>query len=251
MSSAAREWLAKKLQNAGMKLSQTAKDLAVQIPETSAEDRALLARIAPYTMSLPVAQWSLIQAIRHIQRRGVEGDFVECGVWRGGNLVLARTLLDPSRQVWGFDTFEGMTAPTEHDSKFGSTLDADTKFRQTATDSFVDWCYASIEDVQANLAATGCVDGVTLVKGDVRKTLLDTERLPEKISILRLDTDFYDSTLIELEALYPRVAPGGVVIVDDYGVWAGAKKAVDEYFGDNMPWLHYVTRDARLFIKEG
>lgn len=251
MVSQAREWLAKKLQNAGTKLSHTAKDLAVQIPESTAEDRALLTRIAPFTMSLPVTQWALVQALRHVQRRGIEGDFVECGVWRGGNLVIARTLLESSRQVWGFDTFEGMTAPTEHDSKFGSTLDAASKFRQTSSDGYVDRCYASIEDVRANLAATGCSEGVTLVKGDVRETLLDTASLPEKIAILRLDTDFYDSTRIELETLYPRVAPGGVVIVDDYGVWAGAKKAVDEYFGDDLPWLHYVTRDARLFVKEG
>ena len=244
-----REWLAKKLINAGTKLSRTASDLAVQIPETTAADRALLARIAPYTMSLPVTQWALVQAIRHIERQGVEGDFVECGVWRGGNLIIARTLLPATRQVWAFDTFEGMTAPTEHDAKFGSALDADDKFRKTAANGYVDWCYASIDDVRQNLATTGCSDGVRLVKGDVRQTLLQDENLPEKIAILRLDTDFYDSTKVELEQLFPRVSNGGVVIVDDYGVWAGAKKAVDEYFGEDLPWLHYVTRDARLFIK--
>ena len=245
-----REWLAKKMHNAAFKLSNTAKDIAVQIPESSAADRALLAKIAPYTMSLPVTQWALIQAIRNVEKRGVEGDFVECGVWRGGNLIIARTLLNPGRKVWAFDTFEGMTAPSEHDSKFGSDLSADAKFRETTADGYVDWCYASIDDVSRNLADTGCAEGVKLVKGDVRKTLLDTANLPEKISILRLDTDFYDSTKIELEALFPRVSEGGVVIVDDYGVWAGAKKAVDEYFGADLPWLHYITRDARLFIKQ-
>jgi len=90
---------------------------------------------------------------------------------------------------------------------------------------------------------------VKLVKGDVRETLTDNRNIPENIGILRLDTDFYESTKVELEVLYPRVSSGGVVIVDDYGIWQGSKKAVDEYFGSDLPWLHYINRGVRLFIK--
>jgi hypothetical protein len=73
--------------------------------------------------------------------------------------------------------------------------------------------------------------------------------LPEKISILRLDTDWYESTKIELEILYPLLEPGGVLIVDDYGHFEGAKKAVDEYFCDSKPWMQYVDYSCRLIIK--
>jgi hypothetical protein len=85
-------------------------------------------------------------------------------------------------------------------------------------------------------------------QGMVEDTLKN-EPLPERIAILRLDTDFYESTKIELELLYPRLAPGGVLIVDDYGLWQGSKKAVDEYFGDKPPLLMPIDYTARYAIK--
>jgi O-methyltransferase len=66
---------------------------------------------------------------------------------------------------------------------------------------------------------------------------------------LRLDTDFYSSTKIELEILYPRLVKGGVLIIDDYGSWEGSKRAVDEYFKNEKVWLHYIDNDSRLLIK--
>ena len=81
------------------------------------------------------------------------------------------------------------------------------------------------------------------IKGDVRKTLLDENNLPDSISILRLDTDFYDSTLIELELLYPRLTPGGYLIVDDYGHWRGSRHAVNEYFGEEFVQTNFKKLD--------
>ena len=76
------------------------------------------------------------------------------------------------------------------------------------------------------------------------------DNLPEKISLLRLDTDWYSSTKKELEILYEKVSPGGVIIIDDYGHWGGSKKAVDEFFLNKYVWMHYVDYACRLIIKE-
>ena len=89
-----------------------------------------------------------------------------------------------------------------------------------------------------------------MIQGDVAETLLESKNLPEKIAILRLDTDWYESTRIELERLYPLLEPGGVLIIDDYGHFDGARKAVDEYFKAERPWMHYVDYTCRLILKK-
>lgn len=247
-----RNYVSKKLSNLGYRLSPTARDLSYVIPETSAEDRRVIEVASAFTSTEPVAQWAFVQAISHVHRAGVPGDIVECGVWKGGNLIIAalmRERLGFEREIWGYDTFAGMTQPGAEDVKPGFDVDAHRKFERLRRGGVVDWCYSPREEVERNLrAATGEL-GVRLVEGDVEKTLLDEENLPERIAILRLDTDFYASTKKELEVLYPRLSPGGVLIVDDYGVWAGSRQAVDEYFGEDKPWMHYVNRGVRLAVK--
>ena len=76
------------------------------------------------------------------------------------------------------------------------------------------------------------------------------KNIPKKISLLRLDTDWYESTKIELEILYPLLQKGGILIIDDYGHWGGSKKAVDEFFLDKYVWMHYIDYACRLIIKE-
>ena len=223
------------------------------IPELGPDGESLLNAAKGLTMTSPIAQWELIQAIRHIEARKIPGDIVECGVWRGGNLVIAGLLkkrLGFDRKIWAFDTFAGMTAPTDVDSKpADETLDVRKKFEQLDRDGRNDWCFASEEDVLRNFAARVGGQDLRTVKGPVEETLRDPNNLPEKIAILRLDTDFYESTKAELEVLYPRLSPGGVLIIDDYGEWAGARKAVDEYFSGQGIWLHYVTHTVRLMVK--
>jgi O-methyltransferase len=170
----------------------------------------------------------LHHALTEVHKNKIEGDFVECGVWRGGNVIIAKTFFDSvndQRTHWAYDTFEGMTAPSEGDPM---------RAHQSWNHPMVK-CLSPLEEVLNNFKKFNINDDtIRIVKGDVTKTLLDTNNLPEKISILRLDTDWYASTLVELEVLYHRLVPGGYIIVDDYGHWEGCKKAVDEFFGEEF-----------------
>jgi hypothetical protein len=103
--------------------------------------------------------------------------------------------------------------------------------------------------VVKNISENTIIDNIFLIKGNVEQTLLEEKNLPEKISILRLDTDWYASTKIELEMLYKRLVKGGILIIDDCGHWQGARKAVDEYFKNKNIWLHYVDYTCRYIIK--
>jgi O-methyltransferase len=184
---------------------------------------------------------------------------VECGVWKGGSvlamiLALQRLGID-DREIWLYDTFEGMTEPTEHDT---STIDppASTSWAAAAArgrrayDHFFAPEVFGLAQVQALLAETGYPEHlIHFVAGPVEQTIPD--RLPEQVAVLRLDTDWYESTRHELEYLYPRLASGGVLIIDDYGHWDGARKAVDEYLAehDEVLLLHRTDYTGRSAVK--
>lgn len=163
-------------------------------------------------------------SLRSLDLRGVDGDVVECGVWRGGHIVLAR-LTSPLRRCWLYDTFTGMTEPGPHDVRRSGNKPPPEKALSKK------WTMASYEEVLGNLMHENVhhQELIKFVIGDVCKTLNDSDCLPDKIALLRLDTDWYESTKKELEVLWPRLVSGGVLIVDDYGHWMGARKAVDEY----------------------
>jgi O-methyltransferase len=220
------------------------------LPDATDEDLRLIKEIEPYTMTLVERQWAMLTAIRYVDRAGIEGDIVECGVWRGGNMMLAKKASTRPRKFWLYDTFAGMSEPTEADVDAGGgrAVDRMNKY-QTPTHS--EWCYASIEDVRENFERAALLDEtVRLVKGKVEDTLRVPANLPGKIALLRLDTDWYESTRAELEILYPRLAAGGVCIIDDYGHWQGARKAVDEYFAQTPVLLHRIDYTARMFVKQ-
>lgn len=223
------------------------------VPEITDSDNRMLAAVRPLTMTQVTSQWAFINALRSVAGQGVAGDIVECGVWRGGNLVLAamvRKELRLDTTIWAYDTFAGMTAPTDFDTKTTRNLDVKGKFDKLQRDDHNDWCYASLDDVLANYeAATGTRAGLRTIVGPVQETLADPANLPKAVSVIRLDTDFFDSTLIELETFWPLLSSGGVMFIDDYGAWAGAKKAVDEYFAGRRVWLHRIDRDVRMIIK--
>ena len=175
------------------------------------------------------------QAALYIARNLEEGDVVECGVWRGGVSALMYETISEYRKssvkFWLFDTYEGMSDPTEHDFKSGNTFaDTISKHKKFLRDNGgSDWCRGELDDVRATMKlASGNLEDIEFIKGMVEDTLY-VSNLPEKIALLRLDTDFYESTKAELEVLYPRLVKGGVLIVDDYGAWAGARKATKEY----------------------
>jgi hypothetical protein len=160
-----------------------------------------------------------------------------------------REQLGFDRRIWAYDTFAGMTAPTAADFKPGEDLDVEKKFASLNRSDHNEWCLASEEEVLHNFKTRVGAGELRTVKGPVETTLASPDNLPERIAILRLDTDFYESTKAEMEVLYPRLSKGGVLIVDDYGEWAGARRAVDEFFAGQPVWLHYVTHTVRLMIK--
>ena len=243
-----RTYLARHFTALGQKLT----GLRGLIPELESEDEALLNAAKGLSMTAPLAQWEFIRAIRYIEANQIPGDIVECGVWRGGNLVIAglmRERLGFDRRIWAYDTFAGMTAPTAADFKPGEDLDVEKKFASLNRSDHNEWCLASEEEVLRNFKTRVGTGELRTVKGPVETTLASPENLPEQIAILRLDTDFYESTKAEMEVLYPRLSKGGVLIVDDYGEWAGARRAVDEFFVGQPVWLHYVTHTVRLMIK--
>ena len=230
--------------------------LELRLPvESTPRDREVITSLAPYTMTSPERLWSLLGAVRHLIDTGVEGDFVECGVWRGGSVMAMASELQSlgvnDRKIWLYDTFAGMTAPTQEDVEAGTGTLAGSMLATTPVEDGNNvWCVAGLADVEANVRGTGYpFDRFTFVEGDVAQTL--RERAPEKISLLRLDTDWYESTKVELEVLYPRLSVGGVMILDDYGHWQGARKAVDEYFEKlgHRPYMHPIDYSGRVLIK--
>lgn len=240
------------LARAGYKLDRLApRSYPVEFDDA---DRDIVAHVAGNELSMasPERLFATLLACKHVCRYDIPGDFVECGVWRGGNAMLAADVfrrLSPERRTYCFDTYAGMTEPTAADVTRGGS-DAAKQFREMARADHNDWCYASLEEVQGNFRRRG-LDGAVFVKGDVAQTLRAPQSVPARISVLRLDTDWYESTKLELEILYPRLQPGGILIVDDYGYWGGSRKAVDEYFSSvaARPFFHYVDHTARVGIK--
>jgi len=199
--------------------------------------------------------WAAISAVKYIVENDIKGDIVECGVWRGGcsiAMALALKQLKSSKKVILFDTFKGMTEPSEIDKSVRSGIPAIDRYNDSQSESHNDWCYASMEDVRQNFINHECIENVTFVEGDVIETLENPLNLPNSISLLRLDTDWYESTKKELDVLYPLIQPNGVLLIDDYGHWEGCRKAVDEYFSSAQrirPVLWQTDITGRALIK--
>jgi hypothetical protein len=184
-----------------------------------------------YSMTNGKNIMSTISSIQDLDNRAIEGDFVECGVWKGGHVIAALLSAQVNREYWLFDTFNGMTEPGQHDVRRGIHATQTAKYRKNGIEN---WCRAGVEEVQNNINQHRRAEQqVHYVVGPVEQTL-STHTLPDKIALLRLDTDFYSSTKIELEILWPRLVKGGILIIDDYNSWDGCKLACDEYFGDTV-----------------
>ena len=223
--------------------------------EATPEDARLIASLRPFTMTSGERLWSLINAVRYVVDEDLPGDFAECGVWRGGSVMaMAKELTRlgrTDRRLWLYDTFAGMTAPTELDVEADTGKTAEQMMASTEVgDGNNVWAHATRGDVEANLATTGYpAENLVFVEGDVAVTL--QESVPESIALLRLDTDWYESTRLGLEVLYPRLVVGGVCILDDYGHWKGARTAVDDYFAAHgpRPFMHPIDYSGRVFVK--
>jgi O-methyltransferase len=210
-----------------------------------------IARVRRHTMTSPQRLAALIDGVEHVARAGVPGAVVECGVWKGGSMMAAALTLvrlgATDRDLYLFDTFQGgMTEPTpeDEDSAYdGYSLRAMWERR-------TNWIGVPVEEVRDAIASTGYPMGrVHLVEGPVEETV--PERAPERIALLRLDTDWYASTRHELEHLYPRLESGGLLVLDDYGHYAGARRAVDEYLTaqEARLFLHRIDYTGRIAVK--
>jgi len=224
-------------------------------PDFDSQDVETIRFVSSHTLTSVYRLHALIQAVKHVGSNGVPGDVVECGVWKGGSMMaVARTLQHlghTERSLYLFDTFAGMTAPGEHDVSVGgqSASDRFERRRDTSGDGS-NWCNAAVGEVRAAMDSTGYPrDRIILVEGKVESTI--PAHAPETIALLRLDTDWYESTRHELTHLYPRLATGGVLVIDDYGHWMGARKAVDEYFAAHgiQMLLHRVDYTCRIGVK--
>lgn len=216
------------------------------------EFHPILELVKPYTMTSVERLFDLYKSTEYVVKAGVPGDIVECGVWRGGSMMLvASTLLalgDTSRTLYLFDTFEGhpLPDPEKDVDIFGNPV-VDGAASRTS-DQGSDWGYVSNDEVRANMARTGYpADKVVLVKGMVEKTA--ATNAPARLSIARLDTDWFASAQAALQAFWPRLSRKGVLIVDDYGHYPGQRRAVEEYFANAPVLLHRVDYSGRTIVK--
>ena len=220
--------------------------------EATKEEKEIIKLSDKYSMTGSIRMWVLLQAVKKVIKNKIEGDIVECGVWKGGNLILCQKYLNLQNvniKIHGFDNFEGMVKPKEIDADYRNVPASEMHSLFKKDKNKNSWAYCSLEEINKNINETVPKHNIKLIKGIVEKTLLEPKNLPDKISILRLDTDFYESTKIELEILYPKLVSGGFLIIDDYGHFKGCRKAVDEYFKDDLPYLHYVDYSCRVIIK--
>jgi glycosyltransferase involved in cell wall biosynthesis/predicted O-methyltransferase YrrM len=204
-------------------------------------------RCAPFTMTSVQRQYFLHQALQHVVEHHIEGDIVECGVWRGGSMMLAALTLaalgESDRHLILFDTFCGMTAPGDNDIEVQSGRLAERVLALNRRDESNNyWAIAPLDTVKKNMEATEYPsDCVEYVVGDICQTLPAKKTRP--IALLRLDTDWYKSTRCELEYLFDQLQHGGILIIDDYGFWQGARRACDEFFAGRLEKLYPIPDD--------
>jgi O-methyltransferase len=237
----------------GIRVTRIASDNRARFSDLSPEIHETIRRVRPYTMTSPERLASLCLAVEHVVASDVPGDFVECGVWRGGSSMAAawtyQRLQKRDVDLHLFDTFSGMSEPSTEDVDLSTGKPARELLASSSRDSQI-WACATLKDVQANLMQTEYpANRLHFIQGKVEDTI--PGRAPDRISLLRLDTDWYESTKHELTHLFPRLSPNGILIIDDYGAWAGARKAVDEYFAENgmRPFLSRIDVTGRILVR--
>jgi len=251
-----KEILKKKLHSAGISVSRISHDPSSPIELSDVESEIIhYVRSHNLSMCTTLNLYQTAVACKYIVKNQIPGDFVECGVFRGGNALIAARIFEihkSEKKVYLFDTFSGMTEPTKFDISTSTNLPVLNKYLSVKRDNFTDWAYASIEEVKENFKKINLLkDNIIFIQGKVEDTLNQPENIPTSISFLRLDTDWYESTKIELEILYKKLVVGGILVIDDYGSFDGAKKAVDEFFSElsSPPFLSIIDNGARIGTK--
>jgi O-methyltransferase len=248
----------------GEQASQTGRNFQADAADMEARSRwieqepgfgPILEQARPYTMTSVERIFAMREAVRYVERAKLDGAIVECGVWRGGSIMVAIATLNAlgvaDREIFLFDTFEGLSRPDpvlDVDIWDNRALDGWQPNARGSDSS--NWAYASIDDVRRNVSSLGYpANLIHFVKGMVEQTL--PARAPQNIALLRLDTDWHGSTKHILETLFPALVRGGVLIIDDYGHFRGARKAVDDYLSEHgiSILLNRIDYAGRIGIK--
>ena len=216
-----------------------------------------LDQVRRYTMTSVERLYAMWDAMRYLASAGLPGAVVEAGVWRGGTMMIAALAAmragDETRELWLYDTFSGLPRPDpDLDVDILGNRAIDGWEPRNAGGAKTMWAYADEADVRTNMARTKYPpDQMRFISGLVEETI--PAQAPERIALLRIDTDWYASYKHILEALYDRVVPGGLVIFDDYGQFKGARRAVDDFIAVRKitsPLLR-VDFSCRMLIKTG
>jgi hypothetical protein len=224
------------------RITSEVRDLVMHLRNSVASDEfaRVYRTVRPYTMAGEARLRGLYQAIEHVSADRIPGAVAECGAARGGSaalLGLAVKRFHERRPLWVFDTFEGLPPPTAGDPDY-----------QTAA-LYTGTCRGDLEEVTRLFERLDILDNAKLVKGRFEDTLPLSQTGP--LAVLHIDGDWYESVKVCLVQLYDRVSPGGIIQLDDYGHWEGARRAVDEFMtarGISAP-LQYLDYTGRQLVK--
>jgi len=212
-------------------------------------------KCSPFTMTSPERMYATYSSVKYIVENNIEGDIIECGVWRGGSImIMAIELMNlgiNDRDLFLYDTFEGMPEPSKSDIDSSGKAAIGRWSKNKKEGEINNWCYAPLEDVRRNILSTGYPEKkIHFIKGKVEKTIPSTID-HKKISILRLDTDWYESSYHELKYLFSHIATGGILMLDDYGFWEGQRNATDQFFSEQgiKPFLFRIDNSGSILVK--
>lgn len=223
-------------------------------PDFSEQNMKICDAVRFHTMTSPERVNALIESVRYLVANRIDGAMVECGVWKGGStMAMALTLKElgaENRKLFLYDTFSGMSKPGDIDVSLYGTKAYETFAQTKLSDDSSNWCLSLLDEVKENVFSTGYPkENIHFIKGKVEETI--PRNIPTEIALLRLDTDWYESTKHEMVHLFPLLKQNGVLIVDDYGHWEGARKAIDEYISDNniRILLNRIDYTGRIALK--
>lgn len=196
---------------------------------------SLLEQVRPYTLCTPDRLENLAALCDHLNENQIPGDFVECGTYKGGSAAVLSTRLG-ERHLWLYDSFQGLPPTNEKDGE-------DAKW-------WIGECVGTIADLKAVMNTVGTSETAYTIKPGWFETTFQQE-LPEQIALLHCDADWYDSVMLVLETFYPRISPGGCIVLDDFGYWEGCREAFYDFCQRHgeKPVLERVGPDQAFWFK--
>jgi len=184
----------------------------------------------------------LYKLSKKINKENIKGDIIECGVYNGGSaamMMIPQLGLKETRDIWLFDSFEGLPPPTKNDGTFEQE------------NYYEGWCKGTIQRVEEIFKHFRIPEKRThIVAGWFENTFPLQLSNINQIALLHIDADWYESVKICLETFYPKVSSGGYIEFDDYGKFSGCKKAIQEYVSSNNIKTEFITHDNGMYFKK-